>query len=80
MHLGLHCQQIGKRRARFVEDRVPGVREAVLRQIADGQRRRLDNAAAVGLVEPREHFQQRGFAGAVRAAQADALAASRSAR
>ena len=52
----------------------PGVREAVLRQVADGERRRLDDGAAIGLVEAGEHLQQRGLAGAVRAAQADALA------
>ena len=38
VHLRFHVQQIGERGARFVENRAPGVREAVLRQVADGQR------------------------------------------
>ena len=59
---------------RFLEDGAAGVGEAVLRQVADGQRRRLEDGARVGLVEPGHHPQQRGLAGAVRAAQADALA------
>ena len=50
------------------------MRQAVLRQVADGQRGRLEDRARVGLVEPGHHLQQRGLAGAVRTAQADALA------
>ena len=74
VHLGLHGEQLPNALRRFVEDRAAGVGEAVLRQVADGQRGRLEDGAGVGLVEPGQHPQQRGLAGAVRAAQADALA------
>ena len=52
----------------------PRVGEAVLGQVADGQPRRLDDGARVGLLEAGQHLEQRGLAGAVRAAQADAVA------
>ena len=52
----------------------PGVGEAVLRQVADRQVGRLDDAAGVRLVEPGQHLEQRRLAGAVRPAQADAIA------
>ena len=52
----------------------PRVAEAVLRQVADRQPGGLEDRAGVGLVEPGQHLEQRGLAGAVRAAQADALA------
>ena len=48
--------------------------EAVLRQVAERQRIRLLDDAGVGLVEAREHLEQRRLAGPVRAAQADAVA------
>ncbi len=48
--------------------------EAVLRQVAERQRVRFLDDAGVGLVEPGEHLEQRGLAGAVRSAQADAIA------
>ena len=74
VHLGLHRQQLAEGAGRFVEHRAAGVVEAVLRQVADGQRRRLEHGARVGLVEPGHHLEQRRLAGAVRTAQADALA------
>ena len=74
VHLGLHREQLAEGARRFVEDRAAGVGEAVLRQVADGQRRRLEDGARVGLVEPGHHLEQRRLAGAVRPAQADALA------
>jgi hypothetical protein len=55
-------------------ERPPVVLEAVLRQVPDGQIRRPDDRAAVGLVEPREHPEQRGFAGTIRPGQTHALA------
>ena len=50
------------------------MRQAVLRQVADGQVGRLDDAAGVRLVEPGQHLEQRRLAGAVRPAQADTIA------
>ena len=63
-----------KARRRLLEHRAPAVLEAVLGQIADGQSRRLDDGAAVGLVQARQHPEQRRLARAVGPAQADALA------
>ena len=74
VHLGLHRQQLGERAAGLLEDRAARVRQAVLRQVADGQRGGLEDRAGIGLVEPGHHPEQRGLAGAVRTAQADALA------
>ena len=74
VHLRLHRQQLAEGAGRFVEHRPAGVVEAVLRQVADRQRRRLEDRALVGLVEPGHHLEQRGLAGAVGPAQADALA------
>ena len=74
VHLGLDVEQRLKRAAGFLEDRAARVRQPVLRQVADRQVGRLDDRARVRLVEAGEHLQQRGLAGAVRAAQADAVA------
>src|SRR5262245_25780389 len=49
------------------------MRQAVLRQIADRQVRRFDDPARIRFLETGEHFQQRGLAGAVGAAQADTV-------
>ena len=76
VHLGFHREQRAERAGGFLEDGPAGVGQAVLRQIADRQRRRLEDGAAVRLVEPGHHAQQRGLAGAVRAAQAHPLARS----
>src|SRR4030095_4441398 len=48
--------------------------EAVLREVADRQPARLDDVAAVRLVQAGQHLQKRRFSGAVRAAEADPLA------
>ena len=45
VHLRLHREEFGERTARLIEDRTTGVRQAVLRQVADRQRRRLQNGA-----------------------------------
>ena len=50
------------------------MRQAVLRQVAERQRVGFLDEAGVGLVEAGEHLEQRGLAGAVRPAQADAIA------
>ena len=72
--LRARVEQRLERERRLVDERPARVLEAVLRQIADRQPRGLDDVAAVGLVEAGEHAQQRRLAGAVRAAQADAVA------
>ncbi len=59
---------------RLLEHRPPRVGQAVLRQVADGQGRRLEDRARVRLVEAGHHAQQRRLARAVRPAEADALA------
>src|SRR6185436_1115721 len=74
VHLGFHVEQRLKRAARLFEDRPPRVRQPVLRQIADGQARRLDDGTFVRLVDAREHLEHGRLAGAVGAAQADAIA------
>ena len=74
VHLGLHVEQRLEGAARLLEDRAARVGQAVLRQVADGQARRLDDGAGVRLLEPGQHLEQRGLAGAVRAAQADPVA------
>src|SRR6185503_7455998 len=48
--------------------------QPVLREIADRQIRRLDDAALVGFVDAGEHLEERGLAGAVGAAEAHAIA------
>jgi hypothetical protein len=60
--------------ARLLAQRAAGVMQAVLRQVADGQTRGLDHAAAVGLFETRQHLEERRLAGAVGAGEAHALA------
>jgi hypothetical protein len=74
VHLGFHVQQRLKGAGRFLEHGAAGVRQPILWQIADGEIGRLDDVAGIGLVEPGEHFEQRGLAGAVRPAEADTIA------
>ena len=74
VHLRLHVEQRLEGAAGLLEDGAAAVREAVLGQVADGQPGGLDHGAGVGLLEAGEHLEQRGLAGAVRAAQADAVA------
>jgi hypothetical protein len=74
VHFGLGVEQRLKRAAGFLEHGPSGMAEAVLRQIADREARRLDHEPAVGLVDASQHLEQRRLAGAIRAAQADALA------
>ena len=73
VHFGLDRQQLVERRRRLVEDCSAGVAEPVLRQVADRERRRLQDRSRVGLVEASHHPKQRRLAGAVRTAQARAL-------
>jgi hypothetical protein len=43
VHLGLHREKVGEGLSRFAEDGPPGVVQSVLRQVANGQRRRLQD-------------------------------------
>ena len=72
LRAGLEQRPEGERR--LVDQAAPGVVQAVLRQVADGQAGRLDDRAAIGLVEPGQDAEQSGLAGAVRPAEADAIA------
>ena len=72
--LGACLEQRAERERRLVDQRAAGVLEAVLRQVADRQPGRLDDGPGVRLVEPGQHAEQGGLAGAVRAAEADAVA------
>jgi hypothetical protein len=73
MHLGLHVEQWLEREAGLVDHGTAAVHQAVLRQIPHRQRVRLDHRARIGFVESRQHPEQRRFAGAVGAAQSDAV-------
>ena len=74
VHLGLQVEQRLQRQAGFGDHRAPAVGQAVLRQVAERQRIGFLDDARIGLVEAGEHLEQRRLAGAVRAAQADAIA------
>ena len=74
VHLGLHREQLVERARRFLEHAATRMFQAILRQVADPQRGRFEDAAGVGLVEPRQHLQQGRLARAIGTAQPDALA------
>src|SRR5688572_488505 len=69
-----HVEQRLEGEAGLFVQRAAAVAQTVLRQVADRQAGRFDDQAAVGFLEPGEHLEQRRLAGAVRAAQTDALA------
>src|SRR6185436_4258779 len=73
VHLRLHVEQRLKRAAGLLEHRAPAMREAVLRQVADREIRRLGDDARVGFLEVGQHLEQGGLAGAVRSAQSDTI-------
>jgi hypothetical protein len=68
-----HVEQRLEREAGLFVQRVSAVAQAVLRQVPDREAGRLDDRAAVRLVESGEHLQERRLAGPIRASQADAL-------
>ena len=75
VHLALHVEQRLESAVLTSSNTVrPRVREPVLRQVADRQAGRLHDPARIGLFDARQHLEQGGLAGAVRSAQADALA------
>jgi hypothetical protein len=71
--LRFHVEQGLEREAGLLEQGAPAVDEPVLRQVSDREAGRLDDLTGVRLVEAGEHLEQRRLAGAVRAAQPDAL-------
>ena len=71
VHFAFDRQEFVEGAGGLLEHRAPGVRQAVLRQVADGQRGRLQDRARIRLVEARHHLEERGLARAVGAAQAD---------
>src|SRR5262245_48524542 len=73
VHFRLDVEERLKRAARLLEHAASRMRETVLRQIADGERCGSNDAARIRLFEASQDLQQRGFASAVRPAQADAV-------
>jgi hypothetical protein len=71
--LDFEVAQIGKDGHAFGEDAAAGKRQAVLRQVAEGDALLHGDGAGVETLDAGEHFQQRRFTGAVRAHQAGAL-------
>ena len=72
-HLHFHLLQRSENRHAFGEDAAAGKREAVLRQVAGADAARDAERAVVERLHARQHFEQRGFAGAVRAHQSGAV-------
>ena len=60
--------------ARLLEHGAARVVQPILREVADGEGGWRDDVAAVGLFQPGEHLEQRGLAGPVGSAQANAVA------
>ena len=69
-HLHFHLLQRGEHRHALGEHAAAGEREAVLRQVAGADAARDAELAVVERFHARQHFEQRGFAAAVRAHQA----------
>ena len=72
-HLLFHLSQLGKNRHALGEHGASGEREPVLRQVAGADALGRAERTVVERLDPRENLHQRGFAGAVRAHQADAV-------
>ena len=68
-HFFLGVKQRLERAAGLFGQRAARVRQSVLREVADRQVRLAGDGAVVRLVEARQHPEQRGLSGAVRAAQ-----------
>ena len=74
VHLRLDIEQRLKGAAGFLEDGAPRVRQSVLRQIPNGQVGRPDNGAGVRFIEPGQHLEEGGLAGAIRPAETHTIA------
>jgi hypothetical protein len=74
VHFRLHREELVERARRLVEHGTTRVDQAVLRKIADGQRRRFQDGSRVRFVETGHHPHQRRLPGAIRATETDALA------
>ncbi len=73
LQLPLHGVEFGEHRHAFGKDGAAGKREAILRQISRSSALGDDERAVVEGVQAGENLHQRGFAGAVRAHQTDAV-------
>ena len=73
-HFGFHGAKFVEHRHAFVENAAAGERESVLGQISGGGAFSEGERAVVEGVHAGEDFHERGFAGAVAADQADAVA------
>ena len=72
-HLLLQRAQVAEDRHAFVEDGAAGELQAILRQIAESRVLGGGDAAVIERLKAAQNLQQRGFAGAVGADQADAI-------
>ena len=72
-HFLFDVEQMAEDGETFLQDGAPGKRHAVLRKIAGGRSLGGEKGSVVERLDARQHFQQRRFAGAVAADQADAL-------
>ena len=73
-HLLFHSSQVRENRHALSEDGAPGERQPILRQISGADALGPADGAVVEAFSSGQNLQQRGFAGAVRADQADAVA------
>src|SRR5262249_30301992 len=74
VHFGLDGEQILECAAGLHEDGPSLVGQAILREVSDRQRRRLDDGARIELFEPGHHPQEGRLASAVWTTKANALA------
>ncbi len=73
LQFALHGVEVAEHRHALGKHGAAGKREAILRKISGGRALGDDERAVVEGVEPGKNLHQRGFAGAVRAHQADAV-------
>jgi hypothetical protein len=74
VHLRLDVEERLKGAARLFEHAAPRMRQPVLRQVSDGENRRSNDAARIGLFEAGKDFQQCGLARTIGSAQPDPIA------
>ena len=72
-HLPLHVLETRENRHALAKDAAAGKRQAVLRQVSGADALGGAERAVVERFHPRQHLEQRGFAGAIGAHQAGAV-------